>query len=123
VVAAAAARAFGSAIDARVVGDLIELMGSDFQDLVQVYLEDTPNNLQLLEHAARANDIDALIAPSHSLKSTSANLGALLLSEMAKRIEQGARSGDLSDPVLSVSQLQNEFLRVSTQFREMLRAN
>ena len=112
----------GSAIDSRVVGDLIELMGSDFQDLVRVYLEDTPNNLQLLERAARANDVDALIAPSHSLKSTSANLGALLLSEMAKRIEQGARAGELSDPVLSVSQLQNEFLRVSGQLREMMRA-
>ncbi|MGD9582700.1 MAG: ATP-binding protein [Lysobacterales bacterium] len=118
--AAPVVRASGAAIDARVVGDLVELMGSDFQDLVQVYLEDTPSNLQLLERAARSNDIDALIAPSHSLKSTSANLGALLLSEMAKRIEQGARSGDLSDPVLSVSQLQSEFLRVSAQLRGML---
>jgi len=110
----------GAAIDLRVANDLIDLMGSDFADLVRVYLEDTPKNMAVLERAAHSNDIDALIAPAHSMKSTSANLGALLLSDMSKRIEQGARSGGLSDPVLLVAQLQNEFLRVSAQLRQMI---
>lgn len=117
---APASRNEGAAIDLRVANDLIDLMGSDFADLVRVYLEDTPKNMTALERAAQSNDIDALIAPAHSMKSTSANLGALLLSDMSKRIEQGARSGGLSDPVLLVAQLQNEFLRVSAQLRQMI---
>lgn len=113
-------RAQGSAIDLNVVRDLMELMGSDFHDLIRVYLEDTPKNLTALDSAARSNDIDALVAPAHSLKSTSANLGALLLADMAKRIEQGARSGDLGEPVLLVAQLQNEYQRASSQLQQML---
>lgn len=112
-------RSEGSAIDLNVVRDLMDLMGSDFRDLVQVYLEDTPKNLTALERAAKTNDIDALVAPAHSMKSTSANLGALLLADMAKRIEQGARSGDIGEPLLLVAQLQNEFQRVSTQLKQM----
>ncbi len=112
-------RSEGAAIDLNVVRDLMDLMGSDFRDLVQVYLEDTPKNLSALERAAKTNDIDALVAPAHSMKSTSANLGALLLADMAKRIEQGARSGDIGEPLLLVAQLQNEFQRVSTQLKQM----
>ncbi len=115
-------RSEGAAIDMNVVRDLMDLMGSDFHDLIRVYLEDTPKNLSALERAARTNDIDALVAPAHSLKSTSANLGALLLADMAKRIEQGARSGDLGEPVLMVAQLQNEYQRASTQLKQMLTA-
>jgi signal transduction histidine kinase/CheY-like chemotaxis protein/HPt (histidine-containing phosphotransfer) domain-containing protein len=113
-------RSEGAAIDMNVVRDLMDLMGSDFHDLIRVYLEDTPKNLSALERAARTNDVDALVAPAHSLKSTSANLGALLLADMAKRIEQGARSGDLGEPVLMVAQLQNEYQRASTQLKQML---
>ncbi|MDZ4811878.1 MAG: ATP-binding protein [Pseudomonadota bacterium] len=113
-------RSEGSAIDMTVVRDLMDLMGSDFHDLIRVYLEDAPNNLSALERAAKTNDIDALVAPAHSLKSTSANLGALLLGDMAKRIEQGARSGDLGDSVLMVAQLQNEYQRAAAQLRQML---
>ena len=115
-------RSEGAAVDLNVVRDLMDLMGSDFHDLVRVYLEDTPKNLSALERAARTNDIDALVAPAHSMKSTSANLGALLLADMAKRIEQGARSGDIGEPVLLVAQLQNEYQRASTQLRQMIGA-
>jgi CheY-like chemotaxis protein/HPt (histidine-containing phosphotransfer) domain-containing protein len=113
-------RSEGAAIDMNVVRDLMDLMGSDFHDLIRVYLEDTPKNLSALERGARSNDIDALVAPAHSLKSTSANLGALLLADMAKRIEQGARSGDIGEPVLMVAQLQNEYQRASAQLKQML---
>jgi signal transduction histidine kinase/CheY-like chemotaxis protein/HPt (histidine-containing phosphotransfer) domain-containing protein len=113
-------RSEGAAIDMNVVRDLMDLMGSDFHDLIRVYLEDTPKNLSALERGAKSNDIDALVAPAHSLKSTSANLGALLLADMAKRIEQGARTGDIGEPVLMVAQLQNEYQRASAQLRQML---
>ena len=112
-------RSEGSAIDMNVVRDLMDLMGSDFNDLVRVYLEDTPKNLTALDRAAKTNDIDALVAPAHSMKSTSANLGALLLADMAKRIEQGARSGDIGEPVLLVAQLQNEYQRAASQLKQM----
>ena len=111
----------GAALDADVVRDLLEVMGDEFTDLVRVYLEDTPKSIALLEKAAGAADNQGLIAPAHSLKSTSANLGALSLSELAKRLEHGARSGDLGNeaPML-VAELARTFARVHSELQALL---
>jgi HPt (histidine-containing phosphotransfer) domain-containing protein len=86
-----------------------------------VYLEDTPKSLAQLEQAAQSGDVEGLIAPAHSLKSTSANLGALALSEMAKRIEHGARTRQLAaEPVLLVAEVGSEFRRVTAELKRLL---
>jgi CheY-like chemotaxis protein/HPt (histidine-containing phosphotransfer) domain-containing protein len=110
----------GAALDQEIVRDLLDVMGEEFTELVGVYLEDTPKNLALLEAAAGRNDANGLIAPSHSLKSTSANLGAMTLAEIAKRIEHGARSGTLTDPGTLVRDLTREYGRVSAELRNLL---
>jgi CheY-like chemotaxis protein/HPt (histidine-containing phosphotransfer) domain-containing protein len=110
-----------AAVQQDVIQDLLEMMGSEFADLVKVYLEDTPKSLALLERAAGEASLEGLVAPAHSLKSTSANLGALGLSEMAKRIEHGARAGKLpSDAVLLVAEANAEFRRVAEELRRIL---
>lgn len=114
----------GAPIDAGVIQDLLEVMGDEFTDLVRVYLEDAPKSVSQLERAAMSGSLEGLVAPAHSLKSTSANLGALGLSDMAKRIEHGARSGGLpGEAVLLVAELGNEFQRVATEFRRLLGGN
>jgi len=110
----------GAALDQEIVRDLLDVMGEEFTELVGVYLEDTPKNLALLEAAAGRNDSNALIAPSHSLKSTSANLGAMTLAEIAKRIEHEARSGTLANPAALVRDLTREYGRVSAELRNLL---
>jgi signal transduction histidine kinase/CheY-like chemotaxis protein/HPt (histidine-containing phosphotransfer) domain-containing protein len=116
-----AVSAAGTALDADVVRDLLDVMGDEFTDLVRVYLEDTPKSIALLEQAAGTADNQGLIAPAHSLKSTSANLGALSLAELAKRLEHGARSGDLGSeaPVL-VAELSRTFARVHAELQSLL---
>ena len=110
----------GAALDQEIVSDLLDVMGEEFTELVGVYLEDTPKNLSLLETAAARNDPNGLIAPSHSLKSTSANLGAMTLAEIAKRIEHEARSGSLVNPTALVRDLTREYGRVSAELRNLL---
>ncbi|HSE12064.1 MAG TPA: ATP-binding protein, partial [Rudaea sp.] len=108
------------ALDTGIIGDLLDVMGDEFPDLVRVYLEDTPKNVALLEVAARQRSIEGIIAPSHSLKSTSANLGALRLSELAKRLEHGARSGELTEPLILVGELKREYQQVAAALTELL---
>ncbi|MDE1885785.1 MAG: response regulator [Xanthomonadaceae bacterium] len=111
----------GAALDADVVRDLLDVMGDEFTDLVRVYLEDTPKSIALLEKAAGSADNQGLIAPAHSLKSTSANLGALSLSELAKRLEHGARAGDLGNEApLLVAELARTFARVHAELQSLL---
>ena len=62
----------------------------------------------------------ALVAPAHTLKSSSANLGALRVSEIAKRMEKSARSGELAGPAAEVDALTAEFDRVQAALAGLL---
>jgi HPt (histidine-containing phosphotransfer) domain-containing protein len=108
------------AINEGIVNELIDVMGNEFTSLVRVYLEDTPKNLQLLTAAADRGDVQAMIAPAHSLKSTSANLGAMALSDVAKLIEHGARSNTLRDSSGMARQAGIEFRRAADELQRLL---
>ena len=108
------------AINEGIVNELIDVMGNEFTSLVRVYLEDTPKNLQVLISAAERGDVQAMIAPAHSLKSTSANLGAMALSDVAKLIEHGARAGTLRDCGGMARQAGIEFRRASDELQRLL---
>ncbi|MCC6594194.1 MAG: response regulator [Xanthomonadales bacterium] len=108
------------AINEGIVNELIDVMGSEFTSLVKVYLEDTPKNLQILVGAAERGDVQAMIAPAHSLKSTSANLGAMALSDLAKLVEHGARSGTLRDAMGMARQAGAEFRRAADELQKLL---
>ena len=58
---------------------------------------------------------------SHSLKSSSANLGAMALSAAAKRIELGARMETLDRPAVAVAMLTDEFERARAALQMRLR--
>jgi signal transduction histidine kinase/CheY-like chemotaxis protein/HPt (histidine-containing phosphotransfer) domain-containing protein len=107
-------------LNREIVDDLREIMGEEFVALVKVFLEDAPHALEKLDAAAARHDIDALVGPAHSLKSTSANLGALALSDLARTIEHGARQRTLADPQGTVAALGREFRRVDTALRGFL---
>jgi HPt (histidine-containing phosphotransfer) domain-containing protein len=67
-----------------------------------------------------SGNIPELVGPAHSLKSTSANLGALRLSELSKQIEHGARSNTLNDPIRMVLALGQELKRVTQALESLL---
>ncbi len=108
-----------SVLDRQVLNDLIDIMGDEYVDLIEVYLEDTPNCIGQLAEAADADDIDGLIAPAHSLKSTSANLGAIGLSELAKAVEHGAREGTIGDVAQKLKAIQSEFDQVAAELQDI----
>ena len=94
-----------------VLNELREIMGDEYLGLVRLFLEDAPSHIERLRSAAAHNDIAGMVAPSHTLKSSSANLGALALSAVAKRIELGARTQLLPNPGFAVKMLETEFQR------------
>jgi signal transduction histidine kinase/CheY-like chemotaxis protein/HPt (histidine-containing phosphotransfer) domain-containing protein len=110
----------GPALDSEVVEDLWSAMGETFKDLVSVFLEDAPGHLTKLEVAAAVGDIDSLVAPAHALKSSSANLGAMQVSAVAKLIEHGARARNLGHPIDTVHRLSLEFQRAEVELRKLL---
>ena len=104
-------------IDKEVLEELRSLLGGEVDRLIDVFLEDTPRLIAALENAAVGPDYAALRDAAHSLKSSSANLGAMSLSAAAKRIELGARQESLERPAVAVAVVANEFKRAQAQLR------
>jgi HPt (histidine-containing phosphotransfer) domain-containing protein len=83
-------------LDLAVVDELRASVDGDEEfitELVRTYLAEGPENLAAMESAAAAGDAAAMVRPAHSLKSSSAALGAMRLSELAREIEYAGRSG------------------------------
>ena len=108
-------RVLAPVLDASVLEDLEAMLGDEVERLVDVFLEDTPRLLRALEAAAAGPDHDALREAAHSLKSSSANLGAMSLSAAAKRVELAARERTLERPAVAVALIANEFARARQQ--------
>ena len=109
-----------SVLDGDVLAELREVMGAEFGNLVQMFLVDAAKYIQQLEEAAAGGDLEKMIAPAHTLKSSSANLGAMAVSAAAKRIEVGAREGVLPRPAVAVAVLEAEFQRASEALRRLV---
>ncbi len=105
-------------LDLGILDELRSMLGSEVDRLIEVFLDDTPKLISALETAAIGPDYDMLRNAAHTLKSSSANLGAVALSNAAKKVEHGARSRSLERPAVAVALISNEFART----RQALRA-
>ncbi len=81
-----------SAIDKGAVESLRENVGSGFNDMVQVYIDDMEILLRSLEKSVEESDPSSLRHYAHSIKGSSSNFGAAKLVHLAKQLEGMGRS-------------------------------
>jgi HPt (histidine-containing phosphotransfer) domain-containing protein len=82
-------------------------------EVIDSYLEDAPKQLQAMQAAVKMNDATWLARTAHTLKSTSATLGAITLAQMCKELEAIGIDGNTSEAVaLKVQQLAEEYEQV-----------
>ncbi len=98
-------------LDREVLDELREIAGNETANIIDVFLDDTAPLVRRLQEAAVAPDLDQLRELAHSLKSASANVGAMALSAAARRVELAARSGLLDRPAVMVALIIAEFAR------------
>jgi CheY-like chemotaxis protein/HPt (histidine-containing phosphotransfer) domain-containing protein len=77
--------------------------------LIGVYLEDALSMIGGLRQALETGNIAALIETAHSLKSSSANLGASRLSAVCKELELRGKTGSTEDLASLVARIDAEF--------------
>jgi HPt (histidine-containing phosphotransfer) domain-containing protein len=83
-------------LDLAVIAELREMTGDDddfIRELVEAYLAEAPEHLAGMTAAAGAGDAAAMVRPAHTLKSSSASLGAMRLSRICRGLEEAARAG------------------------------
>jgi signal transduction histidine kinase/CheY-like chemotaxis protein len=86
-----------SVLDDRVLGELRDIMDDDYLALIQTYLDNAPTLVAEVQEAIGRGDVAAMVIPVHSLKSSSANVGAMQLSGLARQAEHLAREGKLGE--------------------------
>ena len=110
-------------INAGVLDELREVLGSEVDKIIAIYLEDSPRLIAQLERAAVSNDPIALRVAAHTLKSSSANVGATTLAAAARDLEEGARDGTLAKPETLVARIVTEFAQVRSALQSKLPIN
>ncbi|AKC88197.1 hypothetical protein WQ53_05430 [Pseudoxanthomonas suwonensis] len=98
-------------LEPEMLDELREIAGDEALSIVNLFLEDAPRLIRLMEQASAIPDLEVMREAAHALKSSSANVGALALSAAAKRIELGARAHALERPAVAVALLIAEFAR------------
>jgi len=81
-------------IDTSVLDELRESVAGDqafIADLAATYLAEGDGHIQQVEDALARGDIAGMVRPAHTLKSSSAALGAARLSALSREIEHAAR--------------------------------
>jgi len=88
------------ALDMAAFERLLEITGGDVEfldELVDTYLDDAETQLAAMRQAVADDDAAAILRPAHTLKSSSANVGAMTVSDLCRDLESDARTGAVPD--------------------------
>ena len=86
--------------------------------LVETYLDEAAAIIKRKVDAAGVGDVAGIADAAHALKSSSANVGAVLMSKLSKEIEADAKSGMLGDVAARVAELERVYQQTEQQYRE-----
>ena len=89
--------------------------------VINIYLKGAPEQLESIRQAVTQDDGSALERAAHSLKSSSANLGALQLSEICRELEMLGKKGLTGDAGVALNLLNSAFDITSSALSDELR--
>jgi PAS domain S-box-containing protein len=104
-----------SAVDEIVFAQFCMLMEDMAFDLVDIFLADMPDVLLQMQRAVAEGNTSTLAQIAHTLKSNSAQFGALNLAQMFQDLECSGRSESLAEVPHLLAQVKAEFERVRQQ--------
>ncbi len=105
-----------TAIDVKVLQSFRNMVGENadlvLAEMIDCYLEDAPKLISAIAQAVAQGDATQLRHASHTLKSSSATLGAMTLSHLCKKLEVMSRAGNTEYAEDNLPQLEAEYKRV-----------
>jgi HPt (histidine-containing phosphotransfer) domain-containing protein len=105
-------------LDEAVLTELLTSTGDDqtfVRDLLDTYLAETPEQLEAIGAALDQDDAAALVRPAHTLKSSSATLGAMQLSALGRELEMMGRTGALDPTARTTRDAANEAWQATSE--------
>lgn len=99
-------------LDLSVLKELEADIGDAAKEIVKVYIDNANQLFIEIRDAVQTQDHDTVQRLAHSLKSSSANVGAILLSSLAKDVEFAVRDGKLNNLDDKIKDLAEQFEQV-----------
>jgi HPt (histidine-containing phosphotransfer) domain-containing protein len=87
-------------------------------EIVDSFLSEAPRRLSRLREALAAGDGEALAFTAHSLKGSSAQLGALRLASLSHALELAGHQGSLQEAAGIVDEIERELARVAPALKQ-----
>jgi HPt (histidine-containing phosphotransfer) domain-containing protein len=114
-----------AAIDISVIESYRKLLGDETDPfivkLIGTYLDNSLKLVANIENSFDTNDFNAMVLAAHTLKSSSAIVGATILTHLALAIEQSGREGHTTELQDTVSRLTVEYGHVRQALEDLQR--
>lgn len=99
----------------RVDGDLPFL-----KELAGLFLQQRPNQLELIAQAVAERDAEQLMQAAHSLKGSVGNLSGNAVYELSLRLEKKGRDGDLNGVEQELADLKTEMEKLRIALEQLI---
>jgi HPt (histidine-containing phosphotransfer) domain-containing protein len=107
-------------IDPETFNGLRDLVGADFLvELIDTYAIETGELIERLRQALADQDAAVFGRTAHSIKSSSASLGALVFSQQARQLEMMGKANDLAGAGPQLDLLAADFVQVKLRLEEL----
>jgi len=90
------------------------------REITGIFLEDTPKRIAELEQSLAAGDTAKFSRAAHSIKGSSANLGAAALRAVAEQLERQSHTEGLGGVASLLAGLRAEFSRAEAELRKLI---
>lgn len=111
-------------IDPQAIENLRALNPGDndefLREIAGIYLEDTPQRLAELDQSLAAGDAPKFTRAAHSIKGSSANLGANTVRALAEKLEHHARSQGLAGVEPVIAELKAAYERATLELNKLM---
>src|SRR5206468_1597984 len=91
------------------------------REIIGIFLDDTPRRIGELDESLAAKDGAKFTRAAHSIKGSSANLGAMALRAIAETLEHESRKTGLAGLAPAVVALKSEFEKARAELGRLLR--
>lgn len=96
-------------LDRDVLNTLQDIMEDEYPVLLDTFVTDSEERLRLLQAAEHDQDAQAMRRAAHSFKGSCSNMGAKVLAESCRDLEELARRGELAESAPLVERIEREF--------------
>ncbi len=90
------------------------------EKIIRAYITTSESLIAELRYALAGNNLEALQNSAHSLKSSSANVGAIALSEICKELEMNCMKNTLGNTTDLLSAIESEYLLVNVELNRAM---